>query len=211
MDQRTCTIDGCTRKHYGRGLCSRHYQRAAYAGTLDHHKRTLASAGMTLDERLRNIGWTERVRIPELGPCWEWNGTIGTGGYGQLAVGKQSSTGNWLPFTASRAAHEAWTGPIPESLSVLHRCDNRPCINPKHLFLGTTRDNAEDMVAKGRSNYSERSPVHKFTDEQIAQVRTLRDAGMTYAAIGDQLGMTRHHASLIVRGLRRARVTAKSA
>ena len=205
MTKRTCTIPDCDNAYYARGLCNKHYLRARAHGTIDQHARTLSAPDATLDDRLRNIGWTEVIRRAELGPCWEWVGARNPAGYGNLATGARSKGGHCLPMTASRAAYTAWTEPIPEGRAVLHRCDNPPCINPAHLFLGTTQDNSTDMVDKGRSNYGTRSPVHRFTEDQIQQVRDMREAGATYEAIGEQMGMTRHHASLIVRGLRRSR------
>jgi hypothetical protein len=80
---------------------------------------------------------------PELNGCREWNRRCDANGYGRLNRGD-----------VSRWAHrEAWRihrGNIPEGLFVLHKCDNRKCVNPDHLFLGSARDNALDMVAKGR-------------------------------------------------------------
>jgi hypothetical protein len=75
--------------------------------------------------------------------CWPWQGYIGTWGYGQM----------WAERATQLAHRVAWdlaVGPIPAGMSVLHRCDNRPCCNPSHLFLGTHTDNVRDMAAKER-------------------------------------------------------------
>jgi hypothetical protein len=73
--------------------------------------------------------------------CWEWQRYRNEHGYGRM----------WRPKVyAHRASFEAFVGPIPSGLSVLHRCDNPPCCNPEHLFLGTRADNMRDMCAKGR-------------------------------------------------------------
>ena len=71
-------------------------------------------------------------------------GTTINGGYGHISVG------GW-PVLTHRFAYEQANGPIPGGMSVCHRCDNPPCCNPAHLFLGTHSDNMRDMVAKGRN------------------------------------------------------------
>jgi len=77
--------------------------------------------------------------------CWPWLGAKMTRtGYGQMEV-------DGRPVLTHRLAYELSTGVIPEGLWVLHSCDNRPCCNPAHLFLGTHTDNMRDCAAKGRN------------------------------------------------------------
>lgn len=83
--------------------------------------------------------WSQVDRSGGPDACWLWQGHCDRGGYGRLA--------------GARAHREAWVqtfGPIPDGLWVLHRCDNPPCCNPRHLFLGTPKDNTRDMMEKGR-------------------------------------------------------------
>lgn len=77
--------------------------------------------------------------------CWLWTGATHRNGYGsfKLRGGRQ--------VRAHRFSWELARGPVPDGLSVLHRCDNRRCVRPEHLFVGTQRENLSDMVAKGRS------------------------------------------------------------
>jgi hypothetical protein len=82
------------------------------------------------------------VAINPQSGCWEFS-QRSTKGYGLIRFGGRKRG-------AHRLSYETWVGPIPDGLFVLHRCDNRRCINPDHLFLGTARDNAVDMVRKGR-------------------------------------------------------------
>jgi hypothetical protein len=96
--------------------------------------------------------------------CVEWQGARMARGYGRLRV-------NGRQMLAHRVAWERANGPIPEGYVICHRCDNPPCVNVDHLFLGTQRDNVYDMCAKGRhvgNRYGERETCchgHDYTPE----------------------------------------------
>ncbi len=84
------------------------------------------------------------AHVPEIGPCWLWTGAINGSGYGNVRV-----DGAVRP--THRVSFEIAIGPVPVGLEVCHRCDNRPCVRPDHLFVGTSRDNKQDSVRKGRA------------------------------------------------------------
>lgn len=86
-----------------------------------------------------------RASKPSLNACWEWQGGKTSDGYGASAIRNKSAL-------AHRVAWELANGPIPAGMEVCHRCDNPPCVNPAHLFLGSHADNIRDMFAKGRGN-----------------------------------------------------------
>lgn len=79
--------------------------------------------------------------------CWLWTGSKFSQGYGRIHRHSQA-------LKCHRLAYELAIGPIPEGLFVCHRCDVRACVNPDHLFLGSSQDNNDDMRSKGRSNYT---------------------------------------------------------
>ena len=81
--------------------------------------------------------------------CWPWEGRTVGAGYGTIGIGRRGE-GSML---AHRLAWVLERGPIPKGLNVLHSCDNPPCCNPAHLFLGTQGDNMRDMAAKGRDRH----------------------------------------------------------
>ena len=114
--------------------------------------------------------------------CWLWTaGVVGGTGYGKI---QDTRGGRYL--RAHRVSWELAHGPIPDGMRVLHRCDNPPCVNPAHLFLGTDADNQHDMRAKGRfiQPRGERAGQAKLTTEQVLRIRsdprTLREIAADY-------------------------------
>ena len=101
--------------------------------------------------------------------CWEWQGSCTvSGGYGHMSCGSDG------PIRTHRALWEIVFGSIPDDLCVLHKCDNPPCANPAHLFLGTRAVNNADMRRKGRHvvQRSGESSNSKLTWEKVRAIRT---------------------------------------
>ena len=125
--------------------------------------------------------------------CWEWQGRIGTHGYGVLPDHS----------LAHRTAHEVFIGPIPTWKIVCHSCDYRPCCNPEHLFLGTHGDNTQDAFQKGRMH----NPPLKLSDDDVRAIRELIDQGVNQYEIARRFNIRQPMVSRIKSGLRRSTVT----
>lgn len=102
-----------------------------------------------------------RSAMPGPFACWTYLGGRDKDGYGIISIANRSRR-------AHRVAFEVWIGKIPDSLCVLHSCDNPPCVNPAHLFLGTDLDNARDRDAKGRGASGDRSGA-RLHPERLAR------------------------------------------
>lgn len=131
---------------------------------------------------------------PELGPCWVWRGTTLRGGHGQIRWRGRNTLTHRLVWTLLR-------GPIPEGAICCHHCDNPPCVNPDHLFLGTNAGNAGDMVRKGRSAKGERISHAKLSASDVQAIRSRYAAGdCTQRQIAADYGVTHSVIGLIARG-----------
>jgi hypothetical protein len=135
--------------------------------------------------------------------CWEWQGFKDRWGYGRTKMEGQQ--------LAHRAAYVIAHGAIPDGMCVLHRCDNPPCCNPDHLFLGTVADNNADMVAKGRHfvpspcGYSpllcgERNSQAKLTDFQVSEIRRRRAQGERTVALAEEFSISQRYVYKLVHG-----------
>lgn len=124
------------------------------------------------------------AKVDKSGDCWLWTGKVNDSGYGVIrnVLGVETK--------CHRVAYVLANGYIPHGLCVLHRCDNRRCCNPSHLFLGTRGDNNRDRSAKGRTARGARLPHSKLTEQDKAAIAAL-NGRETQAEVGARFGVSR--------------------
>jgi len=119
------------------------------------------------DKSLEERFWEKVNKTDE---CWVWTGSLSKAGYGQFM-----GTPRWSRcMLASRVSWILTNGEIPAGLHVLHKCDNPPCVNPDHLWLGTAHDNMRDMVAKGRHRGTTGMRLRKSVKLTIGEVEEIQ-------------------------------------
>jgi len=114
------------------------------------------------------IRFWDKVNVPkdwaEKDQCWKWNGLL----FIKTNYGSFSFNGKNLK--AHRFSYEIHYGPIPEGLDFMHKCDNRKCVNPNHLKVGSRKENMEDCVEKGRSKFGSKNNMSKLTENNIIDI-----------------------------------------
>lgn len=132
------------------------------------------------------------AKVDTGGDCWLWTGATYYNGYGVFNIESRN-------HTAHRAAWILFRGPVPDGILVLHHCDNPPCVRPDHLFLGTPKENTQDMVSKGRSTAGERHRLAKLSVENVLEIRSLHRDGMVQRRIAERFEVSYATINLIVK------------
>ena len=138
-----------------------------------------------------------KVEILGSAECWPWKASVRGGGYGQF--GDPSGVSHCVG--SHRFAFELFNGPVPPGQQVCHRCDNPPCCNPAHLFLGTPSDNVQDAIRKKRFTHGERHSSSKLTKAQVAEIRASKEG---HKALSERYGISRPSVWRIKAGKQRA-------
>ena len=142
-------------------------------------------------------------KVDKSGGCWEWTAGKNAGGYGVFGMDRTS-------VLAHRLAYTLEVGEIPTGMVLRHNCDNPGCVNPGHLSLGTRKDNADDMVKRGRSGacggdadqHGENNPSAKLDEADIVFIRYWLSQGHSQADIADAFGVSQSNISFINTGRR---------
>lgn len=215
MAKSTCTVAGCERQHLARGWCGTHYRRWRLYGDPTAYAPPPTSPRHVRVKPLADRLWAKVDRSGGPDACWPRMGYRTPFGYGQIS--QRSKSGGWRLIGAHRAALELTLGrPLERDESACHRCDNPPCCNPAHLFLGTPAENSADAKAKGRMRSGDRhgsrlhperilrgeaQPNAKLTAVQVEEIRVRYQWGHA-RELGREFGVDPSHICAIVRRAR---------
>ncbi len=182
-----CKFPGCGRPHEAHGVCHTHLAqmnrgrpltpiRARFTGSVAHRLMSRVTRGAG---------------------CWEWTGALADNGYGSIRVGGRAAG-------AHKVSWQVHVGEVPRGLCVLHRCDNRRCVRPDHLFLGTQADNMSDCRDKGRFVFPQIRRGEKNNKAILteAEVKEIRASGARHAVLAARYGV----AAVTVRMIRYRRL-----
>lgn len=190
MPKGTCSIDACDKPVKARGWCAMHWSRWKRNGDPGDAEERCARPEDSIEARLARYGWA----VTETG-CHEWQGLRNSvSGYGVVRLPGRTQD------YAHRVRYRLEHGEIPEGMSVCHRCDNPPCCNPRHLFLGAHAVNMRDSADKLRHAYGERNGHAKLSTEQVREIRALCASGVSQTEAGARYGVTQGAVWAIVSG-----------
>lgn len=195
MSDKKCELSDCdVVMQTRRGLCKTHYRALMKYG--DPYYRSEVDPKSSLIERVRFYGWTE-VPGPLNTSCWDWNGSTRKG-YGRINL-----KGKGLVVTRVVMEHNLGN-PIPEGLLVRHKCDRPICINPEHLLLGTVKENAQDMVNRGRQPLllGSENPSSILSEDQVLEIRRRKREGETGVKLSKEFGVSQSTISFVCSGKR---------
>jgi HNH endonuclease len=131
----------------------------------------------------RYLNIIERLyqKILKTDNCWLWTGCKNVDGYGILRLNNKT-------LLSHRVSYDYHKGAIPKGLFVCHKCDNPSCVNPSHLFLGSSKDNKQDSIRKNRAVFANNK---KLTDKEVQEIRAARRVGVGAAILANQYNITK--------------------
>lgn len=148
----------------------------------------------------------QRVAQIPFSDCWYWAGSSNNHGYGVLSIYDKNNWRIRKDYGAHRISYQIHVGAIPKNALVCHHCDNRLCVNPSHLFLGSPSDNMQDKVKKNRQARlcGAKNPMAKLDNKSVAKIRWLvgRDRKISVAECAEMFRVSTGAIYSIAKGKR---------
>lgn len=199
-----CSVIGCEKSNYAKGLCKKHYQRMRSSGTTDDPYQAMTCSAPGCESTAKSKGlcvkhYTRLIRYGDIQAtkvivgddisrlkssmvisatgCWEWS-KFRKNGYGVAGL-------NGRLEQAHRASWMVFKGEIPEDMQINHKCNNRPCINPDHLYIGDQLQNMKDMsdANRGKWHKGNDNAQSKLNDESVKEIKLMIESGATNRSI----------------------------
>jgi len=151
------------------------------------------------------VRFFQRFKKGQNDECWPWTGCRDARGYGKISIGTKGKNRKlWL---AHRVAYIIHFGSLPEDREVCHKCDNPPCVNPNHFFLGTHQDNFDDAANKNRLRFGSSHHNTKLIASDVIEIqKRYTSGGVTQAELASEYGISQPHCSKIISGSRRSKL-----
>jgi hypothetical protein len=188
-----CSVIDCDARAVAGSLCSKHHHRfVRYGDPMYINPRRIVGS-------LR-ASFEAKYEVCERTGCWNWRAGVNNSGYGMMAPTEWGTL-------AHRISYGLHVGPIPKGKGphgtcVCHRCDNRLCVNPEHLFLGSNADNIADRDKKGRqvTLRGAKNVNAKLTDADVIEIRAMFESGAMLREVSERFSISKANASDIKRG-----------
>lgn len=182
--EESCSATDCDRSVRSRQLCNTHYLRWWKKASPEERRRPSKP----------QLFWAKVQRGPG---CWEWQGARRPTGHGYF-VGYERKVVSAARFSLEMHLGES----IPPGMETCHRCDNPPCVNPRHLYFGTRQNNVDDAWARGLMPVGSQRPAAKINEEQVIRIREAYAMGADARILAGQFGIAVPTLRQIVLGLK---------
>jgi len=181
-----CEVADCNNKIHAKNLCDKHYRRVLNTNSIELLPRKKKPSN-----QLRDI-FLEKILVDKNNECWEWQDFRNKNGYGVTCVNSKVKS-------AHRTSYELFIGEIPKDLQINHKCHNRGCVNPDHLYAGTAKDNSRDMFEANRQRIV-RGANHGnalLSEEQVILIREELINGARIAVLSKKFNISGSQISAI--------------
>lgn len=186
LHHRPCAVEKCFRTPIlAKGFCSMHYKRQYKHGNTGFAAPTMSYLLSFSDIKSINTWLINHRKITENG-CWEWSGPVNKSGYGLIIIDHKRIRVHRVACALYKDFN------INSDFIICHHCDNPPCFNPEHLFIGTHKDNILDCIHKNRARkkYGVTHPNAKLNEDNVKEIRKRRANGETYTSLSKVFGIS---------------------